>query len=323
MPESMRIRTHTIREDEPLPLIIETDDAPTLSALIDWLRKEAAWIDGEILRSGGVLLRGFPVFDEESFEHVASAALPRLLPYLEGQSPRTKLRDGVYTSTEYPQRLSITLHSELSYTAQPPQRLVFGCQTPPETGGETPIVDCRKAYARMDPGLRSRFEREGILYVKNMHGSTSGMGKSWQQHFETSDRSVVEEYLGQNDIEFCWLANDGLKTAQRRPAVRTHPTTGELAWHNQAHLWHVTNHPRRTQEQLLKYFGEDELPTHAYFGDGTPISLEELDHVRDVLWETSSSFPWERGDVLILDNYLVAHGRRPFKGPRKVVVAMG
>ena len=105
--------------------------------------------------------------------------------------------------------------------------------------------------------------------------------------------------------------------------MRRHPKTGEVVWHNQSNLWHVTNHPVRTQAQLLKYFGEDRLPTHAYFGDGTPIGVEELDHVRNVLWENASIFPWERGDVLVLDNYLVAHGRSSFKGPRKIVVAMG
>ena len=35
------------------------------------------------------------------------------------------------------------------------------------------------------------------------------------------------------------------------------------------------------------------------------------------------TFPWRRGDVLLLDNMLTAHGRRPFTGDRRVLVAMG
>ena len=33
-------------------------------------------------------------------------------------------------------------------------------------------------------------------------------------------------------------------------------------------------------------------------------------------------FPWEPGDVMILDNMSVAHAREPFLGEREIVVAM-
>ena len=38
--------------------------------------------------------------------------------------------------------------------------------------------------------------------------------------------------------------------------------------------------------------------------------------------EQAVAFPWERGDILMLDNMLVAHGRKPFTGPRKILVGM-
>jgi alpha-ketoglutarate-dependent taurine dioxygenase len=31
---------------------------------------------------------------------------------------------------------------------------------------------------------------------------------------------------------------------------------------------------------------------------------------------------WEAGDLLMLDNLLAAHGRRPFSGERRIAVAM-
>lgn len=34
------------------------------------------------------------------------------------------------------------------------------------------------------------------------------------------------------------------------------------------------------------------------------------------------AFPWQPGDVLVVDNMLVSHGRRPFSGERRILVAM-
>jgi alpha-ketoglutarate-dependent taurine dioxygenase len=33
-------------------------------------------------------------------------------------------------------------------------------------------------------------------------------------------------------------------------------------------------------------------------------------------------FTWEKGDVLMVDNMLTAHSRRPFLGERKILVGM-
>jgi alpha-ketoglutarate-dependent taurine dioxygenase len=35
------------------------------------------------------------------------------------------------------------------------------------------------------------------------------------------------------------------------------------------------------------------------------------------------TFDWQKGDVLLCDNYLVMHGRQPYSGHRQIVVAMG
>ena len=42
----------------------------------------------------------------------------------------------------------------------------------------------------------------------------------------------------------------------------------------------------------------------------------------DAYAQVTGRFAWEQGDVLLLDNMLTAHGRRPYSGARQVVVAM-
>ncbi len=76
------------------------------------------------------------------------------------------------------------------------------------------------------------------------------------------------------------------------------------------------------REALVDAVGEEYLPRNVYYGDGSPIDDATLEHVRTVLGRHKVAFSWRAGDVLMLDNMLAAHARSPFKGKRKVVVAM-
>jgi hypothetical protein len=104
--------------------------------------------------------------------------------------------------------------------------------------------------------------------------------------------------------------------------VAQHPVTGEWVWFNQAHLFHISNLAAPVRETLISIVGEEGVPRNVFYGDGSPIELDALEHVRAVLQRCQVSFPWQAGDVLMLDNMLVAHGRSTFQGARKVVVAM-
>ncbi len=58
------------------------------------------------------------------------------------------------------------------------------------------------------------------------------------------------------------------------------------------------------------------------YGDGGLLPGSVFDEVRRRLREESVSFAWQRGDVLLIDNLRVGHGRTPFKGERKVFAAL-
>jgi len=308
----------------PLPLVARpVGSKRSKSDLIALIESERAWIEEKVLEHGGVLFRGFELDNSDDFQQAAQAVIPALKPYVEGQSPRTKVGANVYTSTEYPKHLRITLHSELSYVKNPPPKLLFFCDTPATQGGETPIVDTRQVYLKMPEALRAKFETLNVKYVKNMPGNEKGLGKTWMGHYETDDKKAVEKYLNENEMTYEWLPDGGLRTESNRPAIRTHPVTGEKVWYNQANLWHITNLEPARRKVLMQVCGEKKLPTHCYFGDGSVMSEAELDTVRKVMWDNAAIFPWEKGDLLVLDNILTAHGRMTFDGPRKTLVAMG
>jgi alpha-ketoglutarate-dependent taurine dioxygenase len=58
------------------------------------------------------------------------------------------------------------------------------------------------------------------------------------------------------------------------------------------------------------------------FADGTPIPDAYVEQVQNRGLDHAVNVDWRPGDVLLIDNVLVAHGRRPFEGSRRVLVAM-
>jgi hypothetical protein len=104
--------------------------------------------------------------------------------------------------------------------------------------------------------------------------------------------------------------------------VIEHPLTGEMVWFNQAHLFHISSLGQDLRSLLHSTSGGNE-PRNAFFGDGSEIDEAVLNHIRSVYENEKVTFPWQQGDILILDNILKAHGRRPYRGPRQIVVGMG
>ena len=129
--------------------------------------------------------------------------------------------------------------------------------------------------------------------------------------FQTENRSEVEQYCRENEMEFEWIG-DCIRTRAVRPAIRKHPVTGEDVWFNHGHFFNVHSMEPEVRDQLLSTVERDELPFNTYFGDEVNAAFESA----------RVEFPWRHGDVLYLDNMLTAHARNPYRGERKILVAM-
>lgn len=273
-----------------------------------------------LLQVGGILLRGFTVPTPLDFRKFAASFGMPLASYEFGSTPRTKIFPGIYSSTEYPAHQSIPLHNEQSYTRQWPAKIWFHCITPAATGGATPIADSRLVFERLPQPIRDSFLHRELLYVRNYSGA---LDVTWQRVFNTDDRDKVEQYCAANQIECEWKADGELRTRQRCQSAIRHPLTDEWVWFNQAHLFHISSVEPGIRDSLLQAVGEQNLPRNVYFGDGSPIDDASLDCIRGVYRDTAVTFPWQAGDILMLDNLLVAHGRTAFTGSnRKIIVAM-
>lgn len=315
----MDFKTSFLNEKK-LPLVVEPSmNYSNLESLLEICSEERELLQNKLLHHGALLFRGFPLSSETEFEKFVRAfSNKNLLNYAGGASPRVELTSGgVYSSTEYPPELMLALHNELSYSSNYPEQVYFCCITAPESGGETPIADSRAILKKINSEIVNEFKRKQIKYVRNLRGDT-GSGYSWQDAFETEDKSLVEKHCRLTGAEFQWKKDNCLQISQIRPATAIHPQTGEEVWFNQADGFHPSN----VYGENYLNLNEEEFRLNVKFADESLIDISMLNHIREVLRKEMVVFKWREGDVLFLDNLLIAHGRMPFSGKRKIILAM-
>ena len=129
----------------------------------------------------------------------------------------------------------------------------------------------------------------------------------------------MEKRVEEQGGKVVWDPNGDLYFWYNRPACLQHPETGEKIWFNQ-----VTTHNALYYRQLpgAKEIPDHKQPAHTYYGDGSDIEPPVLQHILATAWSCAVGFKWKKGDLLVLDNLAVQHGRVGFKGERKLLVYM-
>ena len=300
-----------------LPFVIEADSETNI---VNWVKAHRIVLQAQLDRCGAVLLRGFNVPTESSFRDFVKSFSSKILEYRYPSTPRTDLGQGIYTATEYPAGLTIPLHNENAYQRDWPLWLLFYCFQPADGGGgETPLASTVKVTNRIDPAIRRKFMEKHVMYVRNYRRD---LDLPWQKVFQTESKSEVEHYCRKHDIVFQWTSSDTLRTCQVCQSCAKCLRTGDVVWFNQAHLLHPSGLDKRTRQAMSEIFREEDFPRNAFYGDGSLIQDSELENVRNAFSQEIVTFQWEGGDVLVLDNMLVSHGRNPYRGKRRVLAAM-
>ncbi len=320
--------------------------------VLEFIDGHRSWLDDQLRTRGAALLRGFGIDSAQGFEAAARAVEPALKNEYMGTSPRdTKGTPYVYSASELPPYYPIPNHNEMSFLSDPPRRLMFACLVAARRGGETPLADMRAVAAGLDAGVRERFTRGGIRIIRNYNGPAGGgkfdlwQLKRWDQVFNTTDRAVVEAKCAAEKLytDVRWLPGDKLRLVSEHDAFRTHPEDGSQVWFNHVQVFHLSSAPselgrvyRKTKElrtlawwrlaQAMvavrqRMIAADDQAMHCTYRDGREIPVEDLEAVRDEIWKRMIATPWQSGDMVVIDNFSVSHGRLPYHGPREVVVA--
>jgi alpha-ketoglutarate-dependent taurine dioxygenase len=285
--------------------------------LAAWVVDNRGWFDEQLHRHAGIVFEGFGA-SVDDFERFMLAVSGELLPD-PGRPHLAGPRDQVYRSTDYPPEHEIFMHNETWWQYKWAMKIFFNCQVRPGSGGATTMADCRRVLAGLDQAIVESFA-DGLLHVRNF-GPRIGL-RPWQEAFGTKERAPVEQFLTDHEIQWEWRTGDCLHTWYVRPVIATHPVTGERVWFNHAAHGHMTTNTTPDMAAAVAAMSRYDVPFNTYHADGSPIEPSIMDAIREAYRREIVAFPWEPGNVMVLDNMLAAHGREPFTGSRRVLVGL-
>ena len=289
----------------------------TLGAALDGPSKTI--VSDLINAHGFVVFRGYDVQSDQDFHRFVESFGLENFKYADSFSNavRHNRTDRVFTANEAPPNVEIFLHHEMAQTLTFPGALFFFCEKAAESGGATPI--CRsdrtlKTLETQNPTFVAKLRSVGVKYRNSMPSEAnheSGQGRSWKDTLTVNSAHEAEEKLVALGYQFNWLEDGGLSVQTPALAAVDHFGRGKDVFFNQivaaAAGWTVA---------------ADDKEPRLCFGDDSPIEHADLAGTIKAAYQHTVDLKWQTGDVALLDNLKVMHGRRPFEGSRRVLASL-
>ncbi len=306
--------------DRPFPLVLQSSGAlADVASAGAWVAPRRDALLAAAGEHGAILFRGFPLRTAEDFDaFVAAFELPNF-PYDESLSNAVRVNRTarVFTANEAPSSVSILLHHEMAQTPIYPSRLFFFCEQPAAEGGATPLCRSDVLWQRLAescPEFARDCRHKGLVYSNVMPSESdlsSGMGRSWQSTLRAATPAEAESRLAALGYSWQWLADGSLRaTTPTLPAVRE-LGDGRTSFFNQLiAAYHGWKDARNDPSKAIT------------FGDGAPLDREAVATAARLADELSFDLAWQAGDVALVDNFVTMHGRRTFRGTRKVLASL-
>lgn len=252
---------------------------------------------------GMVLIRGHRL-TVESLHAFTSVLFDRRLVY---GGVRLAVTDDDAIQTAELGHHALGLHSEMAYTPLRPDLLVFACLVPARRGGETLVGDGCAVREALSPATRDRLSEERVRYRNVIRRP------AWERMFGTTDPERVAEAL--SGIPDCRVDFDGegTLTASHLQHAFVESRRG-LAYADSLHRF-----PALEPEEFV--YGLKK--TWVEFENG-PMPTQVQAEVHELCAAHAHEVGWRPGDVALVDNWSVMHGRTGFDDPeRRILTSFG
>ncbi|MCI0508024.1 MAG: TauD/TfdA family dioxygenase [Gammaproteobacteria bacterium] len=270
-------------------------------------------IKEHVRTSGAVVFKGFNL-DAALFEQFSNSLSNDFMNNMGSGSWRKTQNyssDGTIQNVTYTYGIGhqrtfpLPLHADRAYVKSRPEVMFFMCERPAAEGGRTTVCDGIDAYKGFSKSTRELLDRKRLKYIRHYQDG------EWQTLYQTHDFSLIEKYCADYDMLLDRLRDNSIRTEYVHTGVPLTKWQQTKSFCNsmQIGLWQEYVMGRKTT--FVRFEDDSEIPEDV---------RQEIDEVTEKL---TAEIPWEAGDIAIVDNTRMLHGRRSFTDEnRSILVRM-
>lgn len=246
-----------------------------------------------LFRSHGLLLfRGFEA-DVETFTSFSNELSTDFMDYTGGVFKRKVINGDSTLLSVNDFKDEIKLHGEMYYQKNIPLMLWFFCANPALQGGATIVCDGQLFFDELSDSLKNLFSHKKLKYRGHLDRDT------WTKRYKTDDLNVVEQICKCNDTHLRVNEDESIDLYYICPAI--HNRTGAMIFINSLLPAMVVS------------------PNLVSFDDGTDINDEIRSELNEIAEKITVEIKWKKGDILMVDNTRIMHGRRAFVDDKREI----
>jgi len=261
----------------------------------------------------------------EDMKRYANVVVKEQMRYEGGANPREGIIANVY-EVGAPHDAWLHYHHEMAYNQHSMKNIAFCSVKAPWGKGDTYLSEnVFVTEELMKTDLGRKLKDYGVNYIRCLTDREAYEGQGWKDgravynHWQLSfgaddaDEAVAKAHECGLETEWCrdpLLEESGryLKTIMRADAFEFCPSLGRnllfssIADHN---MWFDT-------WKGVSGVPPEKRPLQMTFGDGSPISTEEIRQWVSLYDRGGIRVRWQTGDIVAFCNYRFAHGRPAF-----------
>lgn len=253
-----------------------------------------------------LLFRGFEV-NTDKFKQFTELLSTNFVSYVGGAYSREMINGDktLLSVTGGKLHFAVPFHGEMYYKKQRPDILWFYCATPALKDGETTVCDGIQVYDELSKSTQELFQNKRLKYIRSYAADV------WQKIYQTEDLKLVEQVCHDNDMQLQVKPDNSITTEYISSAIQASRCGKHNVFINNI-LPVIEQETKGSNSSLVRLEDNSKIPDNI---------INEIKEVTDKL---TYLVCWQKGDILMVDNTRLLHGRRSFSdNQRDIYVRLG